>query len=48
MSDLDQAGLAAARRYARWHIGDSSWADEILYAYSNPKATNAVLDEEQS
>lgn len=48
MSHLDAAGLAAARRYARWYIGDPSWADEILSAYSSPEATNAQLDEEQA
>ena len=47
MSGLDSDGLAAARRYARWHLGDSSWASEILWAYANPEATNARLDEEQ-
>jgi len=48
MSELDPAGLAAARRYARWHIGDGYWADAILSAYNNPGATNRQLDEEQA
>lgn len=39
--------MAAARRYARWHIGDPMWADHIIHAYNNPEATNALLDEEQ-
>jgi hypothetical protein len=46
MSKLDPAGIAAARRYAGWHIGDRRWADMILDAYQNPDATNAQLDEE--
>jgi hypothetical protein len=47
MSGLDSDGLAAARRFARWHLGYQSWADDILRAYNNPDATNAALDEEQ-
>jgi len=47
-TELDPAGLAAARRVARWHLGDSSWAGEILRAYQNPEATNRQLDEEQA
>lgn len=46
MSDLNPEGLAAARRYARWHIGDRSWADLILNAYQNPEVTNTQLDED--
>jgi len=48
MSELDPEGVAAARRYARWRLGDSSWAGEILRAYQNPEATNRQLDEEQA
>jgi hypothetical protein len=47
MSEIDPAGIAAARRYARWHLGDSAWADYILRAYNNPAVTNAALDKEQ-
>ena len=47
MSGLDTQGLAAARRYARWNLGDSHWADEILRAYKEPAAVNAELDEAQ-
>lgn len=47
MSELDPAGMAAARRYAQWHLGYRSWADQILHAYNNPEETNAALDEEQ-
>ena len=48
MIELDPAGLAAARRVARWHLGDPFWADSILRAYRNPEATNRQLDEEQA
>jgi len=48
MSELDPAGVAAARRYARWHLGDSAWAGEILRAYQNPDAANRELDKEQA
>ncbi len=44
---MSAEGLAAARRYARWYIGDASWANHIIDAYNNPVETNAMLDEEQ-
>ncbi|MDF9748687.1 hypothetical protein [Arthrobacter sp. ES3-54] len=47
MSEQNPDGLAAARRYARWHLGDAHWADAILRAYANPEAMNKELDEEQ-
>jgi len=47
MSELAPEGVAAARRYARWHLGDPHWADNILRAYQNPEVTNRNLDEEQ-
>lgn len=36
--------LAAARRYAGWHIGSQSWADHIIDAYLNPKKAHSALD----
>ena len=48
MNALDSEGLAAARRYARWHLGDPAWASEILEAYMNPAEANARLDKEQA
>lgn len=30
-------GLDAAREFARWYLGDSGWADEILGAYLDPE-----------
>lgn len=36
MNANDPAGLAAAREYARWYLGSSWWADQILDAYCNP------------
>jgi hypothetical protein len=44
--ELDARGLAAARRYAQWHIGDPNWADSILAAYVDPEGTIADLDRE--
>lgn len=44
---LDPRGMQAARRYARWHIGDGHWADLIIQAYLNPDETFAQLDAEQ-
>ena len=48
MSELNPAGMAAARRLAGWHIGDRYWADLIIRAYNNPEETNAALDKEQA
>lgn len=39
-------GLRAARRYAAWEIGDTSWGDLVVDAYLNPARVNAELDEE--
>lgn len=47
MSAPDLTGLAAARRYAQWHIGYGRWADLIIDAYLNPARTHETLDEEQ-
>ena len=38
--------LAAARRKARWELGDSSWANVILSAYFNPEQANEDLNAE--
>lgn len=40
---LDERGLAAARAYAEWNIGDPSWADLILMAYLHPDMALAEL-----
>lgn len=40
--------LAAARRLARWELGDPSWAEIILDAYRNPAETNARIDAQQA
>lgn len=39
-------GLAVARRYAAWHIGDPSWAEGIIAAYTDPAKAAAELDED--
>jgi hypothetical protein len=41
---VDEAGIAAARRYAGWHLGYRSWADNIVHAYLHPEQTNRELD----
>lgn len=46
MTELDPRGVAVARRWARWHLGDSAWALDILEAYFNPDETERDLDEE--
>ena len=39
-----EEGLAVARRYAGWHIGDQGWADQIVNAYLNPEIASADMD----
>lgn len=41
-----KAGLAVARRYAAWHIGDPAWAQFIIEAYLDPAGAAAALDED--
>jgi len=40
--------LEAARRRARWEIGDGSWAGTILGAFLFPEADEEALGEEES
>lgn len=47
VSQLDPAGLGIARRFARWHIGDASWAGGILRAYFTPDIVAEELDREE-
>ena len=42
---LSDRRLAAATRYARWHLGSSSWAHAILNAFDNPRAAHDALDQ---
>lgn len=44
---IDQPGLRAARRYARWRLGDGDWADRILNAYFNPESIHEYINAEQ-
>ena len=44
----DAEGLRVARRIARWHMGDASWADVIIAAYKNPSMHERELDAEIS
>ena len=46
-AEPNQTGLFAARRYARWHLGDGNWANQIIDAYLNPDETHRQLDEDQ-
>lgn len=41
-----KAGLAVARRYAAWHIGDPAWAQFIIEAYLDPAGAADALDED--
>jgi hypothetical protein len=44
--EYNEEGLAAARRFAVWNLGDPSWANEILSAYFYPGIANLELDEQ--
>jgi hypothetical protein len=35
--------MAAAREWAQWHLGYSSWADQIVNAYLDPGLARAEL-----
>jgi hypothetical protein len=39
--------LSAARAFARYEIGDASWADEIIATYFDPAGTAIVAEEHQ-
>lgn len=39
--------MEVARDIAGWHLGDPSWAGEILYAYFNPERAKELLDMER-
>jgi hypothetical protein len=36
-------GKQVARDFANWHIGDESWADEIIFCLLNPHAAKEEL-----
>lgn len=38
--------LGAARRLARWELGDADRADAIIAAYCNPEPAHEYLDRE--
>ena len=43
MNEPDPVGLQVARCWAAYHIGDASWANEIIRAYLNPEEAGAEL-----
>lgn len=43
---IDRIGLAAAREWAWYYIGDESWADEIIDAYLYPSVAREKLEAE--
>lgn len=46
MTEMNEQGLKTAERLAGWHIGDRSWAYEIIEAYLNHETANARMDEQ--
>ncbi len=43
----DETGLAAARAWSTWHLGDPQWASDIVWAYLNPDEALQRLADEQ-
>lgn len=41
-----QNSMKAAREWARYHIGDASWANDIIWAYEHPSEAMKLLNEE--
>jgi hypothetical protein len=39
--------IEAAREFARWHLGYSAWADDIIYAYEHPTEALTKLARDQ-
>jgi len=40
---LESERVRAARQFALQRLGDSSWADLILWSYNNPKRIQEIL-----
>lgn len=47
MDEKHEKRLAAARRYASWHLREWEWADWIIDAYLNPEEAERALDMEE-
>lgn len=46
MAEIDSvAGIRAARKWAEWHLGDASHANDILYAYEHPEYVSQLEEE---
>lgn len=43
----NEEGLRVARAWAQWHIGDASYANDIIYAYENPSNALEMLKEDK-
>lgn len=43
---MTQDNMKAARAWAEYHIGDASWANDIIWAYENPDMAMALLNED--
>lgn len=41
-----QAAMKAARLWAEVHLGDRSYADDIIWAFEHPAEAMALLNEE--
>jgi hypothetical protein len=43
LPDRHEERMRVARRWSRWHLGDSSWADHIMGAYLYPDGAAHAL-----
>lgn len=46
MLNATENSMEAAREWARHHLGDASWANDIIWAYEHPDEAMHLLNEE--
>jgi uncharacterized protein (DUF427 family) len=46
MLTTTEDSMKAARLWAEYHIGDASWADDIIWAFEHPADAMRLLNEE--
>lgn len=45
MLNTTDDSMKAAREWARYHIGDASWANDIIWAFEHPEEAYGLLNE---
>lgn len=43
---MTDEGMKAARNWAEVHLGDASWANDIIWAFEHPAEAMRLLNEE--